>query len=107
MSDVIYRRTHNAEEEFDRPLKPGQVVDWTGGERHKAVIFGCPCGEREVYVTSPPHSRIDFDAEGRLTIEASCGYRAKGDRPQNWCHFFMTRGRVEMCGDSQCPGAAK
>ena len=59
-------------------------------------------------MTSPPHKKIEFDADDRLTIEASCGYHGRPDlgRPDNWCHFFMTNGVVKMCGDSKCPGAS-
>ena len=70
--DVVYRRNDDPNVLFERPLKPGEVLDWIN-EKNCAVVFGCPCGEREVYVTKPPHSVIEFDADGLLTIKASCG----------------------------------
>ena len=88
--------------DLPRPVEPGVVLDW--GE---AVIFSCLCGAREVYVTSPPHT-IEFDSQSLLTITGSCGYRGKPNltppRPKNWCHFFMKKGKIEMCDDSKCPG---
>ena len=76
------------------------VVPWGDG-----IMFRCPCDERQVYVTSPPH-KITFDSEGVLTLDGSCGYRAREDlkRPQNWCHFFIKDGTPEMCSDAQCTG---
>ena len=81
-------------------------MDWQNG-----IVFLCPCDDRRVYITSPPHS-ISFDAGGVLTLEPSCGYleskREDGaiSRPQNWCHFWMTDGQPEMCSDAKCPGAS-
>ena len=75
----------------------GAVVPWNEG-----VVFKCPCNERQCYVSSPPHKSIKFDSEGILTIKPSLGYRAKGDKPENWCHFYITQGRFEMCNDAKC-----
>lgn len=91
-------------------LEPGSrdVLFW---EDDTAVQFRCPCDERLVYVTSPPHT-IKFAAAGVLTIDASCGYREdpKRGRPKNWCHFWIKGGMVTdgdrpgLCSDSKCPG---
>ena len=100
---MIYRRHHSPD--MIRPLKPGPVLFWDEGEKGRCVHFSCPCGEREVYVTTNEGHAISFDADGRLTIVGSCGYKERKGRPANWCHFHMTDGRVEMCDDAQCPGA--
>ena len=103
-----YRLDREQSAKKQRPLRtPGPVLYWET-DAGKAVIFSCPCGEREVYVCSPPHE-IAFDEAGRLTIKASCGYRERPNlgRPANWCHFQMTAGKVEMYDDSRCPGAAR
>ena len=83
----------------------GVIVDGAGNAH-----FRCPCGKRPVYVTSPPHG-IDFDADGHLSLEGSCGYNAYGDpedkenyRPRNWCHFSVSGGLFMMHRDSGCPG---
>ena len=75
------------------------------GHVEEAVEFWCPCGERRVYVTSPPHT-IEFAEDGTLaSLGGSCGYRERKGRPDNWCHFTIADGRVEtMHGDSKCPG---
>ena len=92
-----------AEKGMVRPMKEvGPVLHWTE-KNGEAVIFVCPCGEREVYCTSPPHG-IQFDEQGILTLNGSCGYRAREERPANWCHFFVKNGQYEMCGDARCPG---
>ena len=96
---TTYRKAPSTE--MARPLsEPGVVLAWD-----TAVIFLCPCGEREVYCTSPPHG-IQWDEQGRLTLEGSVGSRPKGDKPGNWCHFYLMAGKVEMCGDAQCPGGS-
>lgn len=82
------------------------VLHWieTAGE---AVQFRCPCGERLVYVTSPPHT-ISFLDDGVLaSLGGSCGYKADtaGGSPANWCHFTITDGVAAMHSDSKCPGA--
>jgi len=84
--------------------KSGAVLFWNQAER-RAILFRCPCGDRAVYVVEPPHG-IQFDDQGRLTIEGSCGYKARPSkgRPANWCHFFIRGGEYEMCSDTQCPG---
>ena len=74
-------------------------MPWSEG-----VVFRCPCDHRQMYVASPPHT-ITFDAEGVLTVNASCGYKGNSQQPQNWCHFWLRDGDVEMCSDAQCPGA--
>ena len=86
-------------EEFERT--PGTVVPW-----QKGVIFKCPCGERQVYIASPPHT-IEFDEEGILTVTASIGSKPdpSRDRKPNWCHFHIKGGVPEMCGDAKCPGS--
>ena len=80
--------------------QPGAVVPWKDG-----VIFRCPCGERQVYVASPPHA-ITFADDGRLTLDGSVGSRADASRgrPANWCHFHVKNGDVTMCEGSACPG---
>ena len=77
-----------------------EVLTWQG-EAH----FRCPCGERQVVVRSPPHG-IEFDDDGVLTIEGSCGYTATDERPKNWCHFHIKAGVPKMVSDAQCPGNA-
>lgn len=101
-----------------RPLKePGPVLAF--GKPPVELVFCCPCGGREVYVTSPPHE-IEFDQDEKLTLNGSVGSRAvEGphdfrlvhgevlhDLPASWCHFFVKNGEVEMCGDAQCPGGS-
>ena len=97
--DTVYRRNPDPNILFERPLKPGQVLDWVDSIDERAVVFGCPCGEREVYVTKPPHTAIEFDSEGLLTIHASLL------SPKHGCHFWVRKGKIQMCGDSTCPGA--
>ena len=76
-------------------------MEWMDG-----IVYMCPCDNEQRYITSPPHT-ISFDADGILTLIPSIGYKARQnlDRPQNWCHFFIKDGVVEMCSDAQCPGA--
>ena len=64
-----------------------------------------PCGERTVYIASPPHG-IAFGPYGELTLSGSVGYKAqeKLKRQQNWCHFDMTGGTATMYPDAECPG---
>ena len=99
-----YRKHHS--ENMRRPLEPGPVLHWVDGDE-EAVVFSCPCGTRELYVTTRGGHRFEWDADERLTIHGSCGYRAKPDigRPANWCHFFLRAGSISMCSDSICPGA--
>ena len=104
---TVYRRHHS--ENMERPIAtPGPVLFWDDTVHGQAVIFSCPCGEREVYVTTHEGHRFEWDAEDRLTIHGSCGYAAKPDlgRSENWCHFLMAGGVAEICNDSQCPGAS-
>ena len=86
--------------EVDR-YGPGslEVMDWQNG-----IVFFCPCDGRRVYITSPPHTVL-FDAEGVLTLEPSIGSHENESHPQNWCHFWLKDGKVEMCADTKCPGA--
>ena len=102
MSERLYRKT----DQSPRSLTPGWVWHWDEGERGAACQFRCPCGERSVYVTSPPHG-ISFDTEGLLTLKGSVGYAARDSHPENWCHFKMEAGVATMYGDAQCPGAKK
>ena len=77
------------------------VVDCEGGAH-----FLCPCDQRPVYVTSPPHG-IEFDSHGVLTLKGSRGYAANErlERPANWCHFSIADGVPSMHSDSKCPGS--
>ena len=69
----------------------------------ESVHFRCPCNLRRVYIASPPHT-ITFDDAGLLTLDGSCGFTAKNDFPDNWCHFVVKNGEPEMCSDAACPG---
>ena len=97
---MIYKKVK--ETETTRPLPIGHVLHW-GNDHTEAVSFTCKCGQREVYVQSPPHT-ILFDEEDKLTVEGSCGQAATEYRPQNWCHFQMTDGEITMYNDAKCPG---
>ena len=91
--------------DLPRPLtEAGPVLHWDVGNDGFAVIFLCPCGAREVYVTHQKGHRLEFDGDGRMTIHGSIGGsgRWKGD---NLCHFFVRAGEVEMCADVKCPGS--
>ena len=76
------------------------VVPWDNG-----VVFRCPCDERQVFISQSIH-KITFDEDGRLTLNGSCGYKARPGigRPANWCHFWIKGGTPEMCEGAQCPG---
>ena len=89
---------HKAEVDVHGPGSR-EVMDWQNG-----IVFFCPCDERRVYITSPPHT-VTFDAAGVLTLDPSIGYRENERHPQNWCHFFLKDGVATMCADTQCPGA--
>ena len=93
-----YRK--RTEEELDNGVF-GAVVPFGDG-----IVFQCLCNERTVYIASPPH-KITFDDDGVLTIEGSCGYTEKKNlgREENWCHFLLKNGEIEMCSDSKCPGS--
>lgn len=83
----------------DGSLPEGHIVPWGDG-----YVFQCPCNERTIYVACPPHD-AQFDTSGGLqTLGGSCGYRAHGDRPQNWCHFSIVDGEVQMHDDAKCSG---
>ena len=75
-----------------------EVMEWSDG-----VVFMCPCGERQAYVATSPRAftRSRSTLTAYLTLDPSCGYRAKPDlnRPQNWCHFYIKDGHPEMCDD--------
>ena len=81
--------------------EPGGVVPWRNG-----VTFRCPCGKRLVHIALPPHKTAEFDANGLLTVDPSIGSKPNPhrDRPENWCHFWVKAGEVEMASDAQCPG---
>lgn len=100
---MTYRRAPSTA--MERPLSEiGPVLAWD--EKHgAAVIFRCPCGEREVYVKSPPHT-ITFDEDGRLTLDGSVASTGHSERSRDIgrCHFHMKSGEAEMCGDASCPG---
>ena len=104
---MTYRKHHSPD--MERPIATvGPVLFWDDTVHGQAVIFSCPCGEREVYATSKNGHRFEWDDDERLTIRGSCGYAAKPKlgRPANWCHFILTAGVAEMCSDSECPGAS-
>ena len=77
-------------------------MTWSDG-----VVFKCPCGERDVYVSQPPHT-IDFDDDELMTLDGSVGSRVDDsrDRAANWCHFWIRGGEHEMASDAQCPGGS-
>ena len=100
------------------PHEAGPVIEVEGGEHDgetygPGVIFWCPCLKRRIVVRMPPHKTIAFDADRRLTIEASIGAHECGKPgtdsylPPNWCHAFMTDGRFKLLNDSICPGARR
>lgn len=102
-------------EHLRREDNPRSVVHWKDAH-HEAINFLCPCGQRSIYVTSPPHI-ITFDENGILeSLGGSCGYRPvqevrnkQGEvviqaKPENWCHFTIDNGIATMHNDSQCPG---
>lgn len=99
MSDNLYRHKGGVDGVFD-PKTRDVVNLW--GDPNK-IAFQCPCGKRTVYIFSPPHG-IEFDADGLLTLEGSCGFRKVGKYPENWCHFHVVGGVPTMCGDALCPG---
>lgn len=86
---------------------PGGVVTWQFRPEEVGVAFRCPCGGRLVAITPQNHA-IEFDDEGLLTLEPSCGAHPEPElgRPENWCHFWIKGGQVEMAGDSKCPGGS-
>ena len=95
-----YHKVDEVEVSYAGPAG-SEVMPWSDG-----VVFLCPCGERQCYVSSPPHT-ITFDAEGVLTLDGSVGSRAdeSRDRAENWCHFHIKQGVPTMCSVVQCPGA--
>ena len=103
MGTVIYRRVPTSKTEpSPKGIGPVLHFPWLPGES-EAIEFRCPCGERIIYITSPPHG-ISFDNEERLTLKGSVGARERGTLPRNWCHLDMTNGIATMYDDSICPG---
>ena len=114
MSEPVYVKAGT--DQWARPLKECGPVISTKGE--DAIVFLCPCGGREVYVTSPPH-QITFDEEGKLTLDGSVGSRPLSgphehrmvhgvslhDLPANWCHISIKGGVAKMYDDAKCPGS--
>ncbi len=99
---MTYRRAPTTE--MERPLtESGPVLAWDDYNGGGAVIFLCPCGKREVYVTTQKGHGIEFDADGRLTINGSIGGAGRW-KGENLCHFWMKGGEIEMCDDAKCPG---
>lgn len=118
MSQPTYRRAEN--NDVDRPLKEcGPVLSFGKPGEGGCVVFLCPCGGREVYVTSPPHT-IEWDDAGRLSLDGSVGSKELSgphefrivhgeslhDLPANWCHFKVKVGVATMYDDAKCPGSA-
>ena len=103
---MAYRRHHS--EDMSRPIAtPGPVLFWES-DQGSAIVFSCPCGEREVYVKSPPHG-IAFDAEERLTIHGSVASTGHSHRSRDIgrCHFHIADGEASMCDDATCPSGPK
>lgn len=103
-TDVVYKRVPTGKTE-PCPKEVGPVL-WF--PHIPSIEFLCPCGERVVYVTSPPHT-IEFSEDELLTLDGSVGSRERPDlgRPPNWCHFFVRNGVPDICGDALCPGNRK
>ena len=82
-------RYHKVEDRELIGKEEGAAMLWRDG-----VILYCPCGERTVYVASPPHTEISFGDGGLLTIAPSIGYKKqeKLKREKNWCHLFIKNG---------------
>lgn len=95
MSEPLYRKS----EEDGAHLRIGERLVNTFGD---GVLFRCPCDQRVCYAAE--NHQITFDDDGVLTLDPSCGYAANSEHPQNWCHFWLRDGKVEMVGDSGCPG---
>ena len=120
MQEACCRMKYSKADNVDmkRPLtEPGPVLAY--GREPSEIVFACPCGGREVYITSPPHT-IEFDDAGILvSLGGSVGSRPLNgphefrmvhgttlhDLPKNWCHFWIKNGGIEMCSDSKCPGS--
>ena len=96
MAAVKYRRAPGTILHYG----PREVLVFGAG-----VYFHCPCGERRIFVASPPHT-ITFDDGGVLTLDPSCGYAKTTEHPANWCHFWLKAGVAEMVADAQCPGGS-
>lgn len=98
------------------PKDGRDVIRWKNGPDavfpDVGVAFRCPCGERIVCI-DPANHRIDFDADGRLTLDPSIGSHKSGDperpdyRPPNWCHFWLKNGVARMTDDAKCPGGSR
>ena len=119
MTEKRYRRKADPEDS-SLPKGDREVIFWKGavagvgpGRWDTEAHFRCPCDERTVFITSPPHT-IEFDDDGILNIEPSIGFKGVPDPdnpgewkvPPNWCHFFIKQGVPDICVDSQCPGRA-
>ena len=94
----------------------GDVIAVLGGCETESrtpdhVMFRCPCDERLVSVRRPPHARIEFDSDDRLTIEASIAnsegtlLTTGGRLAAGACHFHVMAGAAVMCDDATCPGS--
>ena len=98
-------------QQFHGPYKflPGEVVCVEHGDVIRAegdrLFFKCPCAHR--YVSVGEEHGPSVDEEGVLTLEGSCGYKARPDlgRPKNWCHFSVSGGVPTMHSDAGCPGS--
>ena len=79
----------------------GAVAPWNGG-----IVFRCLCGERQVYVGA--QNGMTLDPDGLVTLARSCASAAdpRRGREKGWCHFWLKAGKVKICSDAKCPGAA-
>ena len=107
MPHPLYRLSPTTD--LPRPLAgPGPVLAFPKGgfarSAQNALIFACPCGAREVYVTCPPHDAV-VNADGLVTIVGSLGGAGKWKAAATRCHFTVTEGVAAMCDDAACPGA--
>ena len=98
---VVYRKEAGEPRYLEgaERIPHGRVVRTPDGH----LFFRCPCDDRDVFVTQPPHT-ASYDEAGRLTLDGSCGSYQNGDLPENWCHFSIKGGMVEIHSDSVCPG---
>ena len=109
---MTYTKRNEGDFRYPTPIPPGAAVPFCDG-----VVFKCPCGKRQVYVASPPHT-ITFDDAGLLNLDGSVGskeqMRLSGEAPHdndewrsrgpNWCHFWIENGESRMADDAKCPG---
>lgn len=107
---MTYRKGHEARP-YPEAIRPGEAIPWGHG-----VVFMCPCGRRQVFVSQPPHT-ITWTDDELLHLDGSVGSRERlripgepesseawKSRPANWCHFLIRDGESEMVTDSGCPG---